>query len=129
MANSTNKITLTLEQIDSVNASLVSRSVGPLSYAGAVGEFQTGQLIGVGSTTITLPISPALQVYIKNLHTTAKLTVTWTPQGGASAVAQVIGPSAFLLFWHGATAATYGITALSLQSDTASTPVEYFIGG
>jgi hypothetical protein len=66
-------------------------------------------------------------VYIKNNHATNTVTVTWTPNGGASAVVQTLEPGSALILSQAVTAA--GITALSLQASGASTPVEYILVG
>jgi len=84
--------------------------------------------VGTGSTVITLPISPTTFVYLKNLHATQTVSVTWTPNGGASAVAIVLQPGAFICFGE-VVQGLSGITALSVVASGASTPIEYVLGG
>jgi hypothetical protein len=125
---STNKLTLTLQQLDSLGVPIANRQIGPVSYSGVVGALTVGNLAN-GANVITLPVSPTLQLYVKNLHTTNTITIIATPQGGASATMQVLGPGAVFLFWQSATAATYGITALTLTASAVNTPYELYAGG
>lgn len=125
---STNKLLLTLQQLDTGGVPVLNRQVGYVSFNATVGAFSVANLAN-GANVITLPISPVLQCYVKNLHATNTVTIILTPQGGASATVQVLGPGAVFSFWQTATAATYGITALTLTASAANTPVEYFLGG
>lgn len=125
---SNNRLLLQLQQLDSSGAAVLNRQIGYVSYTGVVGGFSVANL-GSGANVISLPTSPILQLYVRNLHATNTVTVTMTPQGGASAVVQVLGPGATFSFWQTATASTYGITALTLTASGANTPVEYFLGG
>lgn len=70
-------------------------------------------------TSVTLPGSPAKVVFIQNLHATQTLTVTWTPNGGASNPVVTLQPGEFILL--GGVSASGGITALSLQGSGAGT--------
>src|SRR6516164_3053089 len=83
--------------------------------------------IGTGATSITLPIAAVQTVYIRNTHASQTLTVTWTPNGGASAVVCTLQPNSWILLSESNT--TSGITALSLQASAANTPVEYILAG
>jgi hypothetical protein len=125
---STNKLLLTLQQLDITGIPVLNRQIGYASYNANVGQFQVLNL-GSGANVITLPASPVLQLYVKNLHATNTVTLIWTPQGGASVTVQVLGPGGVALFWQTATAVTYGITALTLTASGANTPVEMFAGG
>lgn len=114
---------------------IVDSSVGTVSYSknvsitfvGTVGTTGQNVLIGVAPVTIPLPVSPTQFVYIKNLHASQTVTVTWTPNGGASNVVATIEPGSALLLLEAA--AGGGITALSLVASGASTPVEYVLVG
>lgn len=120
--------TLTLLQTDSIGATLLNRTIQTV-FAGAVGDFFVGNLPNTSLTAITVPASPVLQLYVKNLQpTTGNLTVTWTPTTGASAVAIVLGPLAWIAFQFPTTAASYGISALSLTASVSNTPYELFLG-
>jgi hypothetical protein len=92
-------------------------------------ELASATLADTNAHSQTLPKSPALQVLVLNTHATAKLTVTWTPQGGASCIAAVLGPGDVLVLWATATSGSAGITALSLQSDTSGQTFDMFLGG
>lgn len=89
-------------------------------------ETQTAS-IGTSPTSIGLPISPVQFLYIKNLHATQTLQVTWTPNGGSSNIVQTLTPGAAILFIQAGTAD--GITALSLEGSGAATTCEYVLAG
>lgn len=99
------------------------------SYTGTVESYGQQVLIGTSPTSISLPLSPAQFVYVKNLSSTTSntLTVTWTLTGGSSNQVVVLDPSAVLILSELTTA--NGITALSLVASTAATPVEYILCG
>jgi hypothetical protein len=74
-----------------------------------------------GTVTVqTLPGSPTKVAYIQNNHATQTLTVTWTPNGGSSAVAIILQPGEFIIL-GGQTGASGGVTALSLTGSGAGT--------
>jgi hypothetical protein len=126
----TNNMTFTLQQLDSAAKTLASRTVTLTDATATVGDFRgVGTLIDTTLTTIGLPIAQVRQLELRNTHTTAKVTVTWTPTTGASAVAIILGPGDAICFWHLAAGSTYGISQLKLQSDTANTSFELFLGG
>jgi len=104
----------------------LQKTVG-ISFAGTIAAVANGVLIPASPTSITLPIAAVNFVYIKNNHATNTVTVTWTPNGGASAAVQTLEPGSALILSQAVTAA--GITALSLQASGASTPVEYILVG
>lgn len=89
------------------------------------------QIIGTSPVSLTLPISPAVFVYIKNLSPSATVTVTWTPNGGSSAVIQTLNSvgtgspvtSSFMI------SAGVGVSALSVSASAVNTPIEYILGG
>lgn len=83
--------------------------------------------IGTSPTSITLPISPVQFLYIKNLHATQTLTVTWTPTGGASATVQTLQPGSIIILLEAATGG--GITALTLTGSGANTNCELVLAG
>lgn len=125
-----NNVTLTIQQLDATGTTVARRVFTSSDTAPTVGEWREGNLINNSLTSISLPVAQVRQVLIRNTHATATITVTWTPNGGASAVAGVIGPGDELSMWSQATGASYGISALSLQSSAASnTTFEMFLGG
>jgi hypothetical protein len=85
--------------------------------------------VGIGATTISLPISPVQFLYLKNLHAANVVTVTWTPSGGASNVVVVLQPGSMIMFTEANPVPGSGITALSLQANVGNTPVEFIVGG
>lgn len=127
-----NALTWTIQQLDGSGNTLARRVTTITDTAPTAGDYRgQGSLPDNGAHTITLPTATSVrQFFIKNNHSSANITVTWTPQGGASAVALVIGPGATLGFWDPNTGSSYGITALSLTSSVnAATPYELFLGG
>ena len=88
-----------------------------------------GEVVSIPNspTAIALPVSPAQFVYIKNTHLSQILTVTWTPNGGSSAVVIALQPGSEIQFLE--TTTTAGITALSLQGSAAGTTCEYLLAG
>jgi hypothetical protein len=124
---------------DSSTGTVPFRKQINLTMLGTAFEETQGLVIGTTPVTITLPITPTQVVYIGNLHPTNTITVTWTPNGGTSAVVQTIGPvtqqanpqpatQGILLINNNAIGAT-GITALSIVASAASTPIELMLGG
>ena len=113
---------------DSVSGTTaLSKQLTALSTAGsAFAEAQTLS-IGTAPVTISLPISPTNFVYIKNLHATNTLSVSWTPATGSTAVIISLQPGAFISFAEPSGAA--GITALSVTGSAAATLIEYVLGG
>lgn len=89
-------------------------------------SFSEAQTISIGTsaTSLTLPLAQANFVYIKNLHASQTVTVSWTPTGGSSATIATLGPGNLIVL-----AGANGVTAVSLTASGASTPVEYIIGG
>jgi len=129
VSNSQNNLTLSLVQQDVSAVSVLNRTIGPIQYAGLVGQHIEGLVVGAAPVAVTLPTTNVLQVVVKNTHATLKLTVTWTPQGGASAIVAVLEPGGIVVLWNPATSATAGITALTLTGSGAGVTVELFLGG
>jgi len=90
---------------------------------------QVNILPTTGETTIALPTPTVLQLYLRNTHATATITVKWTPQGGAEATIHIVRPGGVLVFWQPSTSATTGITGLKLTASVANTTYELFLGG
>lgn len=125
-----NILSVTLQQLDGTGATLARRVETITDSAPLVGDFRgLGLLPTTSLTAITLPTAQVRQLWLRNTHATAKVTVTWTPNGGASAVTLILGPNDAIGFWHQATSASYGISALSLTSDTLNATYELFLGG
>jgi len=92
----------------------------------AFGEVSSAS-IGTSPTSITLPVSPVQFLYVKNLHASNTLTVTWTPNGGSSAVILVLQPGSSIQFEEVASGS--GITALTLTGSASSTTCEFLLCG
>lgn len=126
----TNNITWTLQQLDNAAKTLASRTVTLSDAAATVGDFRgVGTLIDTAQATIGLPILQVRQLELRNTHSTALITVVWTPNGGASATILILGPGDGICFWHTAAGATLGVSALKLTSNTAGATYEMFLGG
>lgn len=100
----------------------VTTSVQGTSYVDT-----NGLKIGTSPVSIGLPISPITYLYLKNLHATQIITVTWTPNGGSSNVVKTIQPGGVIEFTDANGAG--GITALSVVANGANTPIEYILLG
>lgn len=132
MAESVNALSLLLNQQDANGVNIINRSIGSISYSGSIGEIRKGTLTGTGEVQQTispLGLTTVLQYYFKNTHATAKITVTWTPTGGAKSAIDVIGPGGIIVMWSATSAGNVGFTALYYTSDTAGGTFEDFIGG
>jgi hypothetical protein len=124
---------------DSSTGTVPFRKQINLTMLGTAFEETQGLVIGTTPVTITLPITPTQVVYIGNLHPTNTITVTWTPNGGTSAVVQTIGPvtqqanpqpaTQGILLINNNAIGTTGITALSIVASAAFTPIELMLGG
>ena len=113
---------------DSVSNTIqMQKAFVALAFTGTVSELSQSQSVGTSPTTLTLPASPTQFLYIKNLAPTNTLTVTWTPNGGASNPVITLQPGSSIIFMEVATGG--GITALSVTASGASTPIEYMLLG
>jgi len=129
MASSVNNLTLLINRQDSSGVNIENRSVGAISFSGVTGEFDVRQAPGVTIQTLDLPTPIVLQFYFKNTHTTANITLTLTPQGGAAVVTAVLPPGSIYVYWATATSATAGYTTMKYTSDTTGATFEMFLGG
>lgn len=118
----------TIQLTDSTSSVVAFRkNLANLLFTGTI--FEEGQSVSIPAspTSITLPISPVQFVYVKNLHATQTIQVTWTPTGGASNVVSTLQPGSCIILCETATGG--GISALSLLGSGAATLVEYIIAG
>lgn len=125
-----NNLTLILEQKDSNGQFLARRQFTISETDPDAGEFRSGILIDTNQATITLPFAQCRQILFRNTHTSAKITVVWTPQGGAEATINKVGPGGGIALWDDTAATTgIGISSLKLTSDVANATYELFVGG
>jgi hypothetical protein len=119
----------TLQITDSLTGSVSLSKVLNSAYTGTVESYGQSVVVGTSTVTVSLPVSPAEFVYIKNLSTTSGVTlaVTWTPVSGTSASVVVLDPGAVIILSEVGT--SNGITALSLISNTLGTPCEFIVCG
>lgn len=98
-------------------------------YTGTVESYGQTVIIGETPVSISLPVSPAQFVYVKNLSTNSGTTVTvaWEPTSGAENNVVILDPGAIIIFCEVTT--SNGITILSLTSNAVGTPVEYILCG
>lgn len=127
-----NNLTYTLQQLDATGTILARRVQTISNTTITTGEWRVGNLPTNGATSISFTglVTQPLQLILKNTAASGTLTVTWTPNGGASATVIVLGPGDIISFWHTASGASFGISALSLQSSLSTgNSYEMFIGG
>ena len=129
MSDSQNNLTIVLNQQDEDGTNILNRTLGAFTYAGDVGTFFRGTLVGTGAVSFTLPATNALQAMVINRHATALITIVGTVQGGASQTITRLSPGGMWANWMTASGATVGYTALSLQSDTTGADYEAYLGG
>lgn len=127
MSASVNNLTLLINRQDSSGVNVENRSVGAISYSGSAGEFDVRAAPDTSQHTLDLPATTVYQVYIKNTHATATLTVVGTVTSGSSQTICKLPPGAVFVYWT-ATAAN-GFTDLKYTSDTTGGTFEMFLGG
>ena len=129
-AESQNNLTIVLNQQDDLGVNILNRTLGAFAYAGTVGNYFIGTLVGTGVVAFTLPTTNVHQVLVVNTHATAVYTVIGTPQGGASATLGKVLADGMFVYWGIASGASGGYTAVSLTSDTATgSTFSAFLGG
>src|SRR5258708_35936236 len=109
---------------DSVsNTVQMQKALVALAFTGTVSELSQSQSVGTSPTTLTLPASPTQFLYIKNLAPTNTVTVTWTPNGGASNPVITLQPGSAIIFVE--LAAGGRITALFVTASGTRTAIGY----
>jgi hypothetical protein len=97
------------------------------SYVGQASEYYSNFTATSGGSVVALPVSPVEFAYIKNTSATVACNVTWTVNGGSSAVVLKLDPGAFILFCENSTGS--GITALTLTSASTNVAVQMILAG
>lgn len=105
----------------------LSKVLTALSTTGTTSEFVQSLILTAGANPITLPIPTIQFLYLKNIHASNTVTVSWTPAGSSLMAVLVLQPGAWIMF--GETNATSGITALSLLASGTPTQVEMIMVG
>jgi hypothetical protein len=125
-----NNLTLSYQILDNNGDSIARRQISVSDTSPTVGEAQRGYLVDTNEATISLPFTSIRQLLIFNTHATAKITVKWTPNGGAQATVGIVGPGDAIGFWLKSALVTgLGITSLKLTSDTSGATYEITFGG
>jgi len=118
----------TVQAVDSVQGSIALQKVlTNLSTTGTYYIDAQAAQFGTTPTSVPLPTSPVNFLYFKNTHATQTITVTWTPNGGASNVVLTLQPGAFIGFAE--PSGSNGISALSITASGANTTCEFILGG
>jgi hypothetical protein len=113
---------------DSITSTTALRKVFTgLSTTGTAFSEAQSAVVGTSPTALGLPATPVLFAYIKNLHATQTISVTWTPNGGSSAVILVLQPGSFITFGEANTLS--GVTAITLTGSGANTNYEFILAG
>lgn len=124
----TNSIQLVPKVIDA-GAVVAQRSVTVTDATAAVGGITQRTFPSTAEQTISLPITQTRQVFIRNTHASAKITVKWTPNGGAEATITVLGPLGAVALYDPNTHSSNGISGLKLTSDVSGSTYELGLGG
>lgn len=130
MAASQNNLTLVVNQQDVNGVNILNRVIGAIAYSGAVGQFNDMNFPTTGATTITFPggLTNALQLYFKNTHVSANITLNWTPLAATgSVVCTKLSPGSAVVLWNSVSG--NGFSALTGTADTVGATAEFFIGG
>lgn len=113
---------------DNLTGSIQLQKLINLSFAGTISSFAQSQSIGTSPVTINVPVIPTQFVYLKNLSTSATITVSWTcTEVGVSNQVLVLQPGSFIIFLESNVLS--GITAMSLTASNTATTVEYIMTG
>jgi hypothetical protein len=107
----------------------INRGTGNPAFSASAGQFTTYLALNPGLNSFVLPVTPAAQVYIKNIDPIKTVVVNWTSVGSVgSATILNLTPGDQIIFWCSPTGAS-GITALTMTPSAAGCLVEYFLGG
>lgn len=123
----TDAINGTISVTDNQSGSLAQALAIVASYVGSVSEYYPAFSVSTGGSAVTFPITALQFVYVKNLSTTATMTVAWTPQGGSSNTAIKLDPGGFTMF--GETTTSNGITAMTLTSSSGTITAQMILAG
>lgn len=117
-------IASTISASDTVT-SLLNKTVSVSSTCTMV-DYSTSFQVTSTPASLLLPITPLQVAYIKNIGT-VNVQITWTPNAGSPAVVQTLTPNSFLFVLQNSTG--QGITAISVQTASSTSKIEYVVGG
>lgn len=104
-----------------------TKTLAGLSTVGSLFTEAQQIFVGTGGTSISLPVSPTNFLYVKNLHISNTVAVTWTPNGGSGAAIITLQPGSAIIFVEANLLS--GITAMTLTGSASNTNVEYLLAG
>lgn len=123
-------LTFTLQQLDEDGETLARRQFSVEDDDITAGELRAGYLIDTSQATISVPVTQPRQLLLRNTSASQKITVVWTPYGGAEVTINKLGPGGTIALWDPTAAATgIGVSSLKLTGDVAGATYELFIGG
>jgi len=131
--NTNNAFIATIVATDDTTGNVpINFGTGNPAFDSAIAKLERYHNLSAGANVIAIstPSGIAAEVYIKNVDPNNKtVTVTWTPNGGASATVIVLNSGDQIIFWTNPSGNTPGISALTLTPSAANALVEFFIGG
>ncbi len=112
---------------NTTTANVLQKVLTGLTLNGTVYAESQSVLVGTAAFAVALPIATCAFVYMKNLHTSTTVGLTWTtPVGGSNFVVTLDAGAAIILIEP---VAGTGITAASLQAASGTVPVEMVLAG
>ena len=131
MANTNINLSYNIAATDiAANVNVFTRNISGFQLAATLWAASDFFQVPTSPTSISLPATTIYFVYVRNLGAN-NVTLSYTPTGGSSTSLVLLptGSNIGGIFLYGLSAETAGgITAMSLQASTATTPVEYFLG-
>ena len=124
-------LTFTVQQIDGDGQILARRLHSVTESAPLAGDYRQGYATGTSQVTLDLPYTQIRQFIFFNTHASAKFTIVATPQGGAQATINTVGPGGAMIFFDPTVTGTSGVgfSSIKVTSDTTGGTYEYFLGG
>lgn len=124
-------LSFTLQQLDGDGQVLARRFHTVTEEVVLAGEFRQGYATGTGQVTLDLPYTQIRQFAFFNTHVSAKFTIVATPQGGAEATINKVGPGGALILFDPTVTGTSGVgfSSIKVTSDTTGGTYEVFLGG
>ena len=137
MANLSVLLNATISVTDTVtnpNPTPITRNLNNPTLAVTTAVYEPFLIVGAAPVVLTLPAATIFIAYIKNLHATNNVLVTWTPNGGVSVSAGIVAPGGVMMYFQATEApgsavsgVSNGLTAITLTASAATTPVEILL--